>query len=113
MRLNTDQDEKGILRVKMDVLPGSYQAASLDGYVAEATKNHKRPTLEGLLGYEQSHYKDIMGETFHKVKGPVEFGVRDMMVGKCLFSGIDKINACADELKEVLSKSTAFSLYEV
>ena len=54
-----------------------------------------------------------MGETFHGVKESVKFSIEDMLWGKCLFPGIDKIDSCWEELKQTLAKDDRVKVVEV
>lgn len=68
-------------------------------------KSMKDPiSLEEAFFLERKLYENEITEIFETKNDPIDFKVDDMLRAKCLFSGVDKINECCQEILNTLNK---------
>lgn len=53
---------------------------------------------------EYAEYQQKMKKIFSKTNEPIPFRVSDMLRGKCVFSSVEKINNCCQEIKDEIKK---------
>jgi hypothetical protein len=53
---------------------------------------------------EFEQYKSRINAIFVSLDESIEFGVDDLLRGRCMFSSLDSLNGCCQELKEEIPK---------
>jgi hypothetical protein len=103
VKIEKSSEHKALLRIKEKMLANYYDLDKIKENM-RTTVTKTSISIEQAFVQEKAAYEKQMENIFETLDQPIDFKVSDMLRGKCLFAGVDKINDCCDEILESLKK---------